>query len=202
MIFDTDYVLLDKPDLRANRDSGQLWLDDRKLLWNIVRNLSPGLAVETGTWKGGGSTFFISSAMHMNGFGKLFSVERDERIFNQCVHRYSNEWLYLSPFVDFSMGDSCSVYAGLVQALKKNSMQLDFIFLDGGEEVTAAEFDLLSPMLRVGGVLASHDWFNGKRINKLQEEADAGKWQLDIHGDGSGTFERGSVGFAVAVKLK
>ncbi len=161
-----DYVKEDSFDLRQNRDSGQLWLLDRQLLWNTVRELKPVIAVETGTWKGGGSTFFIASAMVKNGFGKLYSVEGNPEMFNEAVKSYygsTAKWPHLQPHVDFSFGDSVQIYSGLVDALKRNGRQLDFVFLDGGEDVIAAEFDLLAPMVRVGGVLASHDWFNARR---------------------------------------
>lgn len=195
----------DRFDLRQNRDSGQLWLLDRQLLWNTVRELKPKLAVETGTWKGGGSTFFITSAMQYNGFGKLFSVESNPEMFNEALNSYYGsvaKWTHLQPHVDFNFGDSVQVYSGFVDALKRNGKQLDFVFLDGGEEATAAEFDLLAPMVRIGGVLASHDWCTTKRIDRLAREADEGIWDLQIYGNGTGDFENGSVGFAKAVRLK
>lgn len=202
---DFNWFDFDDFDLRQNRDSGQLWLLDRKLLWNTVRELKPKLAVETGTWKGGGSTFFIASAMAKNGFGKLYSVEGNPEMFNEAVKSYHGptaKWPHLRDHVDFNFGDSVQVYSGFVDALKRNGKQLDFVFLDGGEDVTSAEFDLLAPMVRVGGVLASHDWFNGKRIDKLVDEAAAGIWDLRIFGYGKGSFESGSVGFAKATRLK
>src|SRR5262245_36850093 len=101
-------------DLRQNRDSGQLWLDDRRLLWSTVRELKPAIAIETGTWRGGGSTFFIASAMHANGGGMLFSVENDPEMFAAAREAYRTKWRHLYRYVSLSFGDSLEVYRTLL----------------------------------------------------------------------------------------
>ena len=188
-------------DFTQNRDSGQLWLEDRKWLFETVRDLRPALAVETGTWKGGGSTFFIASALYYNGTGVLVTVENNEGMHNIAKHLYATRWPFLLPHVKFVLGDSVSTLpATLADA------PLDFIFLDGDQdaEKTRAECLLLTPRLRVGGILMAHDWYAGKADAikcYLENNPD---WKLETIGaEGvGGCFEKGTVGMAKAIKLK
>jgi predicted O-methyltransferase YrrM len=186
-------------DFFTNRDCGQLWYDDRKWLFETVRELKPAHAVETGTWMGGGSTYFISSALYYNGAGKLITVENDPTMYHTATNLYQTRWPFLLPHVQFVLGDSRTVLPPVLPEV------LDFIFLDGNQdhEITRNEFLLLTPRLRVGGILMAHDWFNGKAeaIKPLLESNP--QWKLEImgvHGEG-GTFEKGTVGMCRATKL-
>lgn len=194
-------------NLRVNQSSGQLWLDDRRVLWNTVRELKPQVAAETGTWQGGGSTFFILEAMRMNGCGVLHSVESDATMHTIAAHRYGNEWSYLAPYLRLHLGDSVTVYREELR-----DVQLDLVFIDGGDKDALAEFNLLAPKLRLGGALFCHDWHNGKaeelkpvlgfaqhKGGKLFDHPD---WDITITGTGDGYFERGSVGLMKAIKLR
>jgi predicted O-methyltransferase YrrM len=179
----------------ANKDAGQLWLDDRKALWRIVRTLQPALSVETGTWKGGGSTFFISSALYANGGGHLYTVEDNREMVEIAVKNYDTKWSHLTPHLKMFHGDSIEVYGRVLKGKR-----LDFVFIDGGNNpIAEREFELLGPMVRKGGILASHDWFNGKQIEGIKTHPD---WIVrEIIGNGDGSFERGSVGLMIAEKI-
>jgi len=52
---------------------GQLWFEDRKLVYHTVRTYKPLYCFEIGTWNGGGSTLFIAQALFENGMGKLYT---------------------------------------------------------------------------------------------------------------------------------
>jgi predicted O-methyltransferase YrrM len=192
----------DEIDLRQNRDCGQLWLDDRKMLWTTVRELKPEIAVESGTWRGGGSTFFIASAMHRNGFGVLHTFECNAAMHAEAKMRYEGPWRHLRPHVRLHHGDSVLMIPRVFEQLKHP--RIDFVFIDGGEDAVKGEFMILWPRLRVGGVLCSHDYYNGKKIPELEEMARGTdpEARTVIIGTGGGNFEAGSVGFAKAVKLR
>lgn len=193
---------LDEFDFYQNRDSGQLWLGDRRLLWNTIRDLKPVTCAETGTWRGGGSTFFILNALrrnHVEGNPKplLYSVEANPVMHACAAGDYKHRWKNLAEYMCLTLGDSCETYGKLLK-----DVTLDFCLLDGGETVTSPEFDLLAPKVRVGGVLMVHDWHNGKFVKALDDQAKDGIWELSVFGTGTGNFEEGSVGFAKAIKLR
>src|SRR5262249_48256922 len=45
---------------------GQMYAAERRALYGLVRKRLPHHCIEIGTWSGGGSTFFISSALAAN----------------------------------------------------------------------------------------------------------------------------------------
>lgn len=63
---------------------GQLWYQERKLLYNTVRKYKPIHCYEIGTWKGGGATYFIAQALHDNGKGILNTIEINKDFYNEA----------------------------------------------------------------------------------------------------------------------
>lgn len=191
---------MDTPDFFKNRDNGQLWLDDRRFLWDTLTALRPQVAAETGTWKGGGSTYFIASALKANGAGILYTVENNNDLHAEAVHNFYTLWPHLVPYVKFHLGDSLAVYRDVMA-----KMVLDFVFLDGNHDadVSLQEFQLFTPLLRIGGVIMVHDWYNGKAETIKPLVANNPDWKLTTVGDssGTGTFESGSLGLGKLVKL-
>ena len=94
-------------DFTLNRDCGQLYVDDRRWLYETVLALKPQMALETGTWKGGGSTFYIASALRDSECGGvLYSIETDVVVFAAAVMRYTRDWPHLMPSVSLWHGNS------------------------------------------------------------------------------------------------
>lgn len=57
---------------------GQMWLAERQALYEAVLRRKPKRCFEIGTWTGGGSTFFIVSALKEAGGGRLYTIEADD----------------------------------------------------------------------------------------------------------------------------
>lgn len=189
-------------DFNENRDEGQLWLADRRWLYETCIALRPMIAVETGTFNGAGSTFFIGSALHQNQAGKLYTIEGDPRRYNEAAAAYHDRWPHLAPFVTLYFGNTVDLIPNFLASLKQ---PIDFVFLDSSDAHTQQEFELLSPSLRVGGVLMAHDWSVGKCEGIkpiLAKGVKAGAWQVETIGEGFGSFESGSLGMCKATKLK
>ena len=83
---------------------GQLWVADRQALFDVVRRCTPRVCVEVGTFTGGGSTFFIASALKDNGGGMLFSFEIDEPLHRLASCFYTRCLPQLAPHVSFHHG--------------------------------------------------------------------------------------------------
>jgi predicted O-methyltransferase YrrM len=139
---------------------GQLNDKERDLLARAILNATPPprIALEVGTWLGGGSTLHILRALEKNGCGHLWGIEADRGIYErmlanlragapETVHRFT-------PLFGFSQ----DVIPKWI-AEQGPGVQIDFAFLDGGnnplEQIT--EFRLLDPYIPVGGQLMAHD---------------------------------------------
>lgn len=162
-------------DFTLNKGVGQLWVPDRQLLYNTVRELKPSVVVESGTWKGGGSTFYIASGLYDNGSGKLISAEPDFLCFKEAVGMYQHYWPELQVYVELHHGPSQQVFPDTVPET------IDMVFLDSeGQESVLWEYTFLEPRIRKGGVLMAHDFWYDK-LDRIKDFLfDQTKWHIDI----------------------
>ena len=139
---------------------GQLWYDERKLLYETIRKYAPTNCFEIGTWRGGGSTLFISQALRDNGKGMLHTVEIDDIFFREALENYNRFLPQLVPHVTFHLGDYKQVYAEVLRKLGR----IDFLILDGAEDAqqTLDQYNFFLPYISSGSVLMYHDWFSEK----------------------------------------
>ena len=139
---------------------GQLNPDERGLITNAIRNAAkkPQVALEVGTWLGGGSTLHILRALEENGTGHLYGIEADASIYQRMLVSIRaaapTEAKRFTPLLGFSQE--------VLKQWKKEqpaNVVLDFVFLDGGNNPREQieEFRLLDPLIPVGGQLMSHD---------------------------------------------
>lgn len=142
---------------------GQLWQAERKLIYDTVRKVQPYTSFEVGTWRGGGSTYFISQALYENGFGVLHTIELDDGFYKETVNNYQKYAPHLMPHVIFHNGSSTEIYPQILDSCK-----VDLVFLDGlGGDQTFREFRMFEPRMNTGAILIAHDW-NDEKMSKLR----------------------------------
>jgi predicted O-methyltransferase YrrM len=163
---------------------GQLNDNERELLTRAILNASPSpkIALEVGTWLGGGSTLHILCALEKNACGHLWGIEADRGIYDRMianlragapdsVHRFT-------PLFGFSQ-DAIPNWI----SEQSPSLQIDFVFLDGGNNPLEqiVEFRLLDPYIPVGGQLMAHDakLRKGKWLGPFLRSLD--NWQTTLH---------------------
>lgn len=133
---------------------GQMWPKEREFLYSAVLARRPHLALEIGTWKGGGSTYQIASAMRQAQIGKLYTCETDVELYNSAVDSYKDS--ELRKHIEFNNIDSTT----LIHKLLNSNMIPDFVFFDGPEnpDLNLSDFILLEPHMRPGNLFCMHDW--------------------------------------------
>jgi hypothetical protein len=139
---------------------GQLNTAERELLMRAIKEApkKPQVAIEVGTWLGGGSTLHILRALESNGAGHLWGIEADRAIFermNSNIRRGAPE--AVARFKPI-FGMSQDIIPQWLAEQDRN-FKVDFVFLDGGNNPLEqiVEFKLLDPFIPVGGQLMSHD---------------------------------------------
>ena len=139
---------------------GQLWYEERKTLYESIREFSPDVVFEVGTWIGGGSTFFIAQALFDNGSGTLFTIEKDSSTYQSAINNYNHFLGHLVPYVNFFLGESTEVYRDILKKIGR----VDALFLDGASDPrqTVREFKMFEPYLGYRSVLMVHDWEDEK----------------------------------------
>ena len=137
---------------------GQLWTAERELLYDTVRQYQPSVVFESGTWKGGGSTWQIVSALQANKKGHLYTCEIDIASFNIARDLYDG-----NSRVSLFNRVACDVLSDLV----RGGIVPSVAFLDGSEDpqVTLDEFLALDRVMSPGSVVLVHDWDLGVRAD-------------------------------------
>jgi predicted O-methyltransferase YrrM len=163
---------------------GQLNETERRLITEAITGAAkkPLVAVEVGTWLGGGSTLHILRALEKNGCGHLWGIEADRNIYERMIanlkagapealHRFTPLFGYSQKVIPQWLAEQPADFA------------VDFAFLDGGnnplEQIT--EFRLIEGRVPVGGVIMAHDaklrkakWL-APYLNRLDN------WRTQIH---------------------
>jgi predicted O-methyltransferase YrrM len=139
--------MIAKPD-------GQLYDCERSLLHSAVLRARPAIALEVGTWRGGGSTLQIVSAMLHLKAGLLVTCE-----INSEFYAEANAFYVQKPFCDH-----CQIKLmpsrETINWLLETHGPPDFVFFDGSEDAQESldDFLILEPRLRPGAVFMMHDW--------------------------------------------
>jgi predicted O-methyltransferase YrrM len=139
---------------------GQLNETERRLITEAITDAArkPQVAIEVGTWLGGGSTLHILRALEKNGGGHLWGVEADHSIYERMLANIRaaapTESVRFTPLFGFSQD--------VLKQWKQEQpadVTVDFAFLDGGNNPREQieEFELLDPLIPVGGQLMAHD---------------------------------------------
>jgi predicted O-methyltransferase YrrM len=162
---------------------GQLSEVERTLIVSVVATSSVPIrvALEVGTWYGGGSTLHILKALEDRGEGHLWGIEADQYVFDHMVENLTQRagTTLLKRFTPL-YGRSDGV---IPRFLSEMTGKVDFVFLDGGDNPLEQiqEFKLLADRIPVGGQLLSHDaklrkgkWFV-PYISRLSN------WQVAVH---------------------
>lgn len=145
---------------RTMEIEGQLNAAERRLITEAVLNAAPkpAVAIEVGTWLGGGSTLHILRALEQNGTGHLWGIEVDRSIYERMLAAIRAaapvEAKRFTPLFGFSQ-DVLKQW----RREQPGELTVDFVFLDGGNNPREQieEFELLDPLIPVGGQLMSHD---------------------------------------------
>jgi cephalosporin hydroxylase len=159
---------MNEPNFERDRFEGQMNPEERKALYNLIIDTKPEVVCEVGTCRGGGSTYFISSALRNNCKGILYTCENKKEFYDYAISLYQGnpDFASLIKYVQFWFGDSFSVYNTVFEILRheRKSDKIDIVFLDGGAcGITMLyDFCMFRSHIPIGGFLAAHDWNNGK----------------------------------------
>lgn len=141
---------------------GQMYMAERKALFNIVKEKKPRHCFEVGTYTGGGSTYFIAKAFESIGSGKLFTLENDPYFYNRARVYYSKKVPATAGYVDFMLGDKAQDFDKII----KSYGGVDCVFLDGAEDSnqTLEQYNYFLPHFNKGSILMLHDWNTEKTV--------------------------------------
>lgn len=139
-------------------------VEDINFLASLVNKLSPEVAVEIGSWAGG-------SARLLSCFCKrLFCIDHWMHDLSEMGLSVPGEFAKLNPrdrFVQFCKNLEGSLHTEIFPCVGPSEtwaavwrVPIDFLFIDGDHSYEGVKADILgfSPHVRLGGVIAGHDY--------------------------------------------
>lgn len=155
---------------------GQMYMADRKGLYDAIIKYEPAHCLEIGTGSGGGSTFFLANAFAKLGRGKVITLEK-------AVHPTEiKNFRWVLPeflvFVEFLTGSDPVLFMPFIE---DNGGIVECVFLDGSDisAEAVAQYEFFKPFFRPGSILMVHDW-EGVKMKLLRPiiEADP-QWSIE-----------------------
>ena len=136
---------------------GQMYLAERRALYNTILQYKPIHCLEIGTNMGGGSTFFLASAFARLGAGQVITLEKSKPEYEFARSAYPAFVPGLLPFVTFLMGDHPN---RLLPYIESCGGVVECCLLDGGSspEEALEQYEFFKPFLGTGSILMAHDW--------------------------------------------
>jgi predicted O-methyltransferase YrrM len=154
-VFDQDAALMETLGIMAqdNEAAGQSDVGIRNLMYCYALSLRPRRVLEIGTHIGTGAAV-ISSALKRNGYGKLITVDPNDRVATKAKNYLSQAGL--SEFCEVVRGFS---YEENVKSRLETEAPFDLIFIDGAHEYEAALHDIeyAGKILHPNGIMFLHD---------------------------------------------
>lgn len=156
---------------------------DLKVLLPLVKDLKPKNILEIGTWRG------YSVELWYNAFKpkKLITIESDpETLILLNERKAKQEFAYMDPSPTLIGLDSHSERAVACVYRELGEELLDFLFIDGDHsyEGVKKDYEMYSPLVRRGGIIAFHDVFyhadNTEEADIFWRELKNNKVHVDI----------------------
>jgi predicted O-methyltransferase YrrM len=168
--------------------AGQLSECERRMLSESILKVAkkPEKVIEVGTWLGGGSTLHILRALETNGNGHLWGVEADRSIYDQMLANINGAAPEVAHRFTPLFGISDHVLPEWIRDQGPGAC-VDFVFLDGGDRPgeQILEFELLDPLIPVGGQLMAHDAMMRKGKWLVPYVSLLDNWESRLHRDSS-----------------
>ncbi len=164
--------------------AGQLNETERRLLTEAITHsaVKPKVVMEVGTWLGGGSTLHILRALEKNDAGHLWGIEVDRSTYDKMLANIKAAAPEASGRFTPLFGYSQDIIRQWLADQGANA-RVDFAFLDGGNNPREQieEFQLLDPVIPVGGQFMAHDAKirKGKWLVPYLSRLD--NWQTQLH---------------------
>ena len=158
--------------MEQNIPDGQMSENERNYITDVVKKLNPKISIESGTWYGGGSTLSIVKGL-LNTDGVLYTYEEHFDFYDVAKNFYKN-----SEYVDNIQLFNLSFITGIDEFDDKFYESIDFVLLDGGDELPNGDhkldvneyfdeynksenvqsFKILENKIKIGCHLLLHDW--------------------------------------------
>ena len=109
----------------------------------------------------GYSTLWFAEAAKENG-GHIVTIEKNH---NKIISAMKNfEDAGMTNYIEIREGTATHILQKLVNSAISNGLQFDFVFLDADKESNIEYFDLILPIVKIGGIIATDNILYPKKF--------------------------------------
>ncbi len=155
---------------------GQMYIAERKLLFDTVKENKPRHCFEIGTYTGGGSTYFLAKAFESLGTGKLITMEIDPYYHKKAKDYFTKKIPAVGKYIEFVLSSKAEKFDEFIKIYGG----VDCVFLDGAEdsEQTLSQYNYFLPYFHKGTILMVHDWNTIKTLALKPVMLNDDKWKI------------------------
>jgi len=133
----------------------------------LLRGMKAKRILEVGT-SVGFSTLWFADAIHENQ-GKIVTIEKNPSKIARA--RANFEEAGVASQIQILQGEAIQILKNISGSNKSEQLELfDFAFLDADKELNTEYFDLILPMIKVGGIIATDNILYPERFRPLMEK--------------------------------
>ena len=126
--------------------------DTGKFFNILLRSISAKNILEIGT-STGYSTLWFADAIRNFG-GKIVTIEENLSKINRAITNFQDAKII--ELVEIKQGNAKEILSNISKEFQTNKLEpFDFVFIDADKENSVQYFDLVFPMVRVGGFIAA-----------------------------------------------
>jgi len=140
-------------------------VQERTILYNIVKDIKPKTIVEIGVHRGGSFKIW-STLLADDGFIVGIEAHREYLELDTSTIKCNFEFVWADSTFDTTRDNVVSVLDG---------KEIDFLYIDASHDYNAvkADYELYSPLVRAGGIIGFHDAYHapdgvGKFLDELK----------------------------------
>lgn len=158
---------------RLHRGRSGSQLEERMLLYALVRHLKPHHVIEVGVLEGG-TLCWIAAALQDNGFGKVTGMDLEPEFLEQAKRRVGK--LGFQRYVNLIAGDLRET----LPARPDHSAEV--VWVDGGHGYDVAKSDINEAMRIASKLVVVHDSTNVAGVNRACRDVGGGTWLRGFSG--------------------
>ena len=148
----------DERMLAITKETGQFFNILLKSM-NAKKILEVGMSV-------GYSTIWFAEAVSKND-GKIITIEQNPVKISRAKSNFKEAGV--ERFIEIRQGEAIQILRHLSENIKKDQL-FDFVFLDADKELNIEYFDLVLPMVKIGGIIATDNILYPERFRPMMQK--------------------------------
>lgn len=152
----------------VNHDERMLAItEDTGQFYNLfLKAIKAKRVLEIGTSVGYSTIWFADAILEND--GKIITIEQNSFKISRAESNFKES--KVENIIEIIEGQAIQIIKQLADKIKTEQEKFDFVFLDADKELNIEYFDLVLPMVKVGGIIATDNILYPKKFRPIMEK--------------------------------